>query len=682
MTLRKAMFVASAALLASATALFQVSGAFAATQNLTLGFSGTSSPISIVPSTTISCCDGTDIASVTFDVHAVVNWVTAPDPVAVNYTPSNLRQGSNPDISLTNTPSSGSMNVTYSIDISGELIGISLGSTTVTETQTMPCTIPLTFDPTGSCSGTTDIQLVSVGDCSFPIGTCAELDIPITTTVSVGSKPVTSVRHANIAGGQAIPDANLTFNGPSGATINDPIDNTSISCLQPAGGDFTYSLNSNSYATNVSVGVSASLHASAEIAFITVFDSSLFTLAVGPFGPAALNMTAGNQTLDLGQILPDVTAPTLSASVVTAAPSEGSPVTFAAAASDPCGAPIVTWNFSDGGVAYGLNPQHTFEDAATYSVLVTAQNVLGLKTQLTMSVAVAEAPPTVSAGPAMSSEWGLPVNFHANGSAPGAEDNANLVYTWNFNDPALPIGAAGQDVTHTFNVPGVYAVVVTVADDNPAETGTSTVMVTVVRRGTMLTNTTASSNEVTDPLNLQASLIDDHGAPVANRQVKFFLDGGATPIATATTDSAGVAQATYVFAAGQGNVGSHTITAAFAGDASYAPSSSSTSQLTVNKDATALTYTGPTSSKPSKSLTLSAALKDDSGDPVAGKTVSFTLGDLNDSCSGTTDATGVATCTISKLDQKPGSYQVDVEFAGDADYGASKSLTAFTIGNS
>jgi len=681
MTIRRVLGVVPAALFASALTLSQATGAFAATQTLGLGFSGTSSPISIVPSTTVSCCSGA--VSVTFDVHAVVNWVTAPDPVAVNYTPGLLRQGSNPDITLTNTPGAGSMNVTYTADVSGSFNSIgSFGPDIFTLTQTVPCTMPLTFDPAGSCSGTTDLSLLTVGDCSLLGGaTCLVLDIPVTTTVSVGSEPVTSVRHAVIAGGQTIPDANLTFNGPSGTAISDPIDNTVIPCTDPAGADFTYALNNNGYSTQVSLGISASLHAFVEVTDITIFNGDLYTFAVGPFGPASLSMTAASQTVDLGTIQPDVTPPTLTASVATASPAEGFPVSFLATATDTCGAPIVTWNFSDGGVAYGLNPQHTFQDAATYSVLVTAKNVLGLTTQQTLSVVVGESPPSVSAGPPMTTEWGLPVSFHANGSAPGAVDNANLLYTWNFNDPAAPVGAAGQNVSHTFSLPGTYAVVATVVDDNPAETANSTVTVNVLKRGTTLLNTSATSGEVTDPVTLQAVLLDDQGGAVAGRQVQFFLDGGTTPIATATTDTSGVAQSTYTFAAGMSNVRSHTIVASFAGDSLFNASTSSASTLTINKETTALTYTGPSSSRPASSPTVSAVLKDDSGDPVAGKSVTFRLGETDDTCSVMTNSSGVASCTI-HLDEKPGSYQMIVTFAGDPDYSSSLSSTAFTIGMS
>ncbi len=114
----------------------------------------------------------------------------------------------------------------------------------------------------------------------------------------------------------------------------------------------------------------------------------------------------------------------------------------------------------------------------------------------------------------------------------------------------------------------------------------------------------------------------------------------------------------------------------YAGNSQYA-SSQTTTAFNVAKDGTILTYTGPSSAKPSHAVTLSAALTDDSGRSLAGRAVSFTLG--SQGCSATTNSAGVATCTISKLNQKSGSYSVNATFAGTGDYLVSSSSKAFAI---
>ena len=62
--------------------------------------------------------------------------------------------------------------------------------------------------------------------------------------------------------------------------------------------------------------------------------------------------------------------------------------------------------------------------------------------------------------------------------------------------------------------------------------------------------------------------------------------------------------------------------------------------------------------------------------PITGATVSFQLG--SQSCSGTTDPTGFAGCTIVD-NQTPGAYTVTASFAGNASYGASSTSSSFNI---
>jgi hypothetical protein len=61
---------------------------------------------------------------------------------------------------------------------------------------------------------------------------------------------------------------------------------------------------------------------------------------------------------------------------------------------------------------------------------------------------------------------------------------------------------------------------------------------------------------------------------------------------------------------------------------------------------------------------------------IAGQTLSFTIG--AQSCSDTTTATGVASCTLN-LNQVPGSYTVTASFAASGLYEASSAATPFTI---
>jgi hypothetical protein len=98
--------------------------------------------------------------------------------------------------------------------------------------------------------------------------------------------------------------------------------------------------------------------------------------------------------------------------------------------------------------------------------------------------------------------------------------------------------------------------------------------------------------------------------------------------------------------------------------------------MVVTKRATTTTYTGPNTSRPSKTITLSASVVDDLGQPVAGRTVTFTLG--TETASATTNSSGVASVMLG-LNQKHGTYTVTASFAGDAKYVGDANSRTFTI---
>jgi len=88
---------------------------------------------------------------------------------------------------------------------------------------------------------------------------------------------------------------------------------------------------------------------------------------------------------------------------------------------------------------------------------------------------------------------------------------------------------------------------------------------------------------------------------------------------------------------------------------------------------TRVAYTGDTRADVGHSAQLKARLTQrESGNAVPSATLQFTLG--SQSCSGTTDASGVATCSV-VVNQAPGEYRVTTVFAGifGADAGANAS---------
>jgi parallel beta-helix repeat protein len=208
------------------------------------------------------------------------------------------------------------------------------------------------------------------------------------------------------------------------------------------------------------------------------------------------------------------------------------------------------------------------------------------------------------------------------------------------------------------------------------------------RDTTSVSYTGPTSGTVDQPVTFSANLEDNtvsaSPTPVSNRSVTFSitpngLDGSSasyTQSCTATTDANGNASCQITL---DQPVGTSTITTTFSGDSTYQPSSTTT-QFTVNAAPTTLKYTGDTSVADGGTGNVSALLTETaSGDPIQGRAVTFTLGSGSgaQSCTGTTDSTGTASCTIDPVIQpldSPGT--VTASFAGDDFYSPASASAA------
>jgi hypothetical protein len=95
-----------------------------------------------------------------------------------------------------------------------------------------------------------------------------------------------------------------------------------------------------------------------------------------------------------------------------------------------------------------------------------------------------------------------------------------------------------------------------------------------------------------------------------------------------------------------------------------------------------LTYTGPSSDDYHDGVSVSAKLLDPSFEtpkPIAGASITFKLGaSASDTCTASTDTSGVASCTITPT-QLPGQYEVVADFAGDTTYQPAADKHSFMI---
>ncbi|MEM7030746.1 MAG: PKD domain-containing protein, partial [Chloroflexota bacterium] len=119
-----------------------------------------------------------------------------------------------------------------------------------------------------------------------------------------------------------------------------------------------------------------------------------------------------------------------------------------------------TWDFGDGSpLQTGQIVQHIYTDLGTYIAQVTAKN--GVDTQVqTTTVTVVDQFPHADFDTSAPDLIGEETTFisTANGT--------NLTYSWDFGDGSPVLNGASDTVTHTYDVAGSYAVILTVSNSS------------------------------------------------------------------------------------------------------------------------------------------------------------------------------------------------------------------------
>ena len=209
-----------------------------------------------------------------------------------------------------------------------------------------------------------------------------------------------------------------------------------------------------------------------------------------------------------------------------------------------------------------------------------------------------------------------------------------------------PLG--GGSVTASFGGDQFYA----------AATAGADVEVSAVKSG--LTYTGPTSGDFNDPVTLTASL-SAGDAPVSGVAIAFTAGSQSC---SGQTDAQGVAKCSITPAAA---AGSYPLSASFAGTDNFQPNSAAAT-FTVTKEETKLAYTGATALVNGSAAQLAATLTEDGSVPLAGQSVSFILGSAASSqgCTATTDASGSAACSVSRVNQPSGAGTINAAFAGDA----------------
>ena len=213
-----------------------------------------------------------------------------------------------------------------------------------------------------------------------------------------------------------------------------------------------------------------------------------------------------------------------------------------------------------------------------------------------------------------------------------------------------PLGPGG--VSASFSGDRFYAASLTAAQ----------VDVSAVKSG--VTYTGPAGGDVNDPITLTASLNAGEAA-VPGASLIFTLG---SQRCTGQTDAQGVASCSLTPDVASG---SYPLTVAFAGNDNFQASSASTT-FAVLQEETKLAYTGDTSLRNGTAAHLSAVLTEDGSTPLAGRALTLGLGSGSSAqrCTASTDAAGLAACSIASANQPVGAGTATASFAGDAREGS------------
>jgi PKD repeat protein len=165
-------------------------------------------------------------------------------------------------------------------------------------------------------------------------------------------------------------------------------------------------------------------------------------------------------------------------------------VTFANASS---GATNYSWNFGDGNVSAATNPAHTYTNAGTYSVKLTAVGAGGTNSLTNVNYIVVTNPP-----PPVASFTGSPTN----GLAPLAVTFANAStgatnYSWNFGDGNV---STALNPAHIYTNAGIYTVTLTAVGAGGANSVTNVNYIVVTNPPPPIASFTGSPTNGLAPL--------------------------------------------------------------------------------------------------------------------------------------------------------------------------------------
>jgi Bacterial Ig-like domain (group 3) len=360
-------------------------------------------------------------------------------------------------------------------------------------------------------------------------------------------------------------------------------------------------------------------------------------------------------------------------------------------------------NTGSGHVLYARTHDHSTMGVATGSATVSTEfdvpssAELGPSTLVVVANGIPSAAANINIGlgtslaitGATSAEFDDPAIVAAtltSGGNPIASETVTLNLVGGPSCSALTNASGVASCSLTPNEPaGIITLTATFGGDSTYGASSASTPFTVLLEETALafTSSSAITSDFHDAAIVQAVLSSDGGTTaIGSELVTFTLGSGlGAPTCSGITNSAGLVSCSIT---PNEMAGTYTLNVSFAGDPFYAASSAGT-PFTVTKEETTVKFTSasPTVIANGHSTTFSATLLEDGITPISGRNLTITIG--TQSCiTGTTDATGTASCTI-LISQVLGPDTVKANFAGDGFYlpsATSETVIVFAFLNS
>lgn len=220
--------------------------------------------------------------------------------------------------------------------------------------------------------------------------------------------------------------------------------------------------------------------------------------------------------------------------------------------------------------------------------------------------------------------------------------------------------------------PGQYVIVAQYPGDlHDANSSGQAILTVIPATGGVpqLTYTGETSSAWQDTATLSGTLTAPGGAPISGESVTFTLG---SDTCTATSDANGNASCPITV---NSTVGPGTVVVASEGDSTY-PGVRTAQSFTITARPTTLAVAAANAAD-GGTATLSATLTDQAtGAAIAGEPVSLTVG--SDTCSATTNASGVGSCGV-PASEGIGAHDIAAAFGGDAGYLESNGAGTLTI---